>query len=143
MVFTQASQLRITQRPGDTGWVALLAVLQRATTAEGTAWVDANSDTLMSVLSTGGGSAYYQGLFVRKANWQAVPHRVFLGAVAPVSQVQRAGTISHIKADDIVYDYQAVITPAGYIQPMNIDQQDWQVHNTGDLVQITASWTVT
>lgn len=142
MTFTQAAQLRLTQRSIDTGWVVAEAVLERADTAAATTWISTLSTQEQSVLSLDGGAAYYQGLFTRMANWKAVPHRLYLGSLAPVSSIQRAGTISHIKPDGTVYDYEAVVVPGGYIQPMNIPFQQWQCVNVGDKFQFANSWTL-
>lgn len=139
MVSTQASQLRLTQRGQDTGWVDIPGVLQRA---EGTEWVEALAVAYTSTLQLNGGTATYHGLFERTANAKALPHRVLIGSRARVVVQQRAGTLSHIKADGTTYDYPLVITPEGYLTPLYPNQQRWQQATTGDMYQFTGTWSI-
>lgn len=139
MVSTQASQLRLAQRGQDTGWVDIPAVLERA---EGSAWVTAMAVVYASTLQVNGGTATYHGLFERQANAIATAHRVKIGAMAKVSTQQRAGTLSHIKADGTTYDYPLVITQEGYLTPLYPSQQKWQQATTGDMYQFTGTWSI-
>lgn len=139
MVSTQASQLRLTQRGQDTGWVDVPAVLQRF---DGEGWVEAVAVAYTSTLQLNGGTATYHGLFERKANAKALPHRVLVGPRAKVDIQQRAGTLSHIKADGTTYDYPLAITPEGYLTPLYRDQQKWQQATTGDMYQFTGTWSI-
>lgn len=139
MVSTQASQLRLAQRGQDTGWVDIPAVLQRS---DGDDWVEALAVAYSSTLQLNGGTATYHGLFERAANAKALPHRVRIGSRARVAVQQRAGTLSHIKADGTTYDYPLVITPEGYLTPLFPSQQKWQQATTGDMYQFTGTWSI-
>lgn len=142
MVSTQASQLRLTQRSTDTGWIDAAVVLQRANATRADVWVDALAVIYSSRLQINGGTASYYGLFERRGNWRAVPHRLFLGMTARASTQQRAGTMSHIKPDGTTYDYPLVITPDGYLTPLYPEQQKWQFVGAGDKYQFTGSWSI-
>lgn len=140
MVSTQASQLRLTQRGQDTGWVDIPAVLHRGKVDGG--WTEAMAVAYTSTLQVNGGTATYHGLYERQANSKAMPHRVRIGAMAKVSTQQRAGTLSHIKKDGTTYDYPLVITPEGYLTPLYPNQQKWQQATTGDMYQFTGTWSI-
>lgn len=143
MVSTQASQLRLTQRQNDTGWIEAAAVLEREDSLGANTWSPVECQILSSVLSVNSRAVSYNAIFKRTANWRAVPYRVYLGStLLEVTEPQRAGEMHIIKPDGATYTYQLEYTMEGYLQPIMMYQQKWQFGQTLDRYQIAANFNI-
>lgn len=143
MVSTQASQLRITQRQADTGWVEAAARLEREDFFGSNTWVAATARTLASVIEVNSRAVQYSGMFERTANWRAVPYRIFIGDnLIEVSSTQRAGEMHVIKPDGATYTYPLEYNTEGYLVPVMMYYQKWQFGQVGDRIQVLSNFNI-
>lgn len=145
---TQASQLRLSQRPGDSGWVAPVCELAHW---NGTTWVAATSqyDPKGVVLSLTGNVAFFKAVFVRNTDLpvgqQALVRLSFPDREDTVSTAQVAGTLAIRTPFDTPINfnwglYDLVITPDGVLAPLSPELEVWDQPEVGSVVQFTASW---
>lgn len=143
MVSTQASQLRLTQRLGDTGWIEAASTLERESSFGSEEWMPVRAYTLASVMSINSRAVSYKAVFARSANAPATPHRVYIGDNGlKVTASQRAGTMYIIKPDGATYAYPLEFTISGHLAPVMPYQQKWQFGQVGDRYQIESSFNI-
>lgn len=144
MVSTQASQLRLTQRQMDAGWIETPSRLERESFFGSNSWGPAGALVLSSVAEINSRAVQFSAMFERASNWRAVPYRVSLGISAfAVSSSQRAGDMHVIKPDGATYTYPLEYTPQGYLVPVMMYYQKWQFGQVGDRIQILANFNIT